>query len=190
MPLQVQTPAGTRQPVELPFLQKGVLPDLDAPDEWETPAGNGERVLVYSPNVPVPKTVKLDALRPAATATSAETPLVADTVGRIQGYEGVDPTSFSSVRAKMKRPASAADGAAVAASSTATASSTTSMPPPKKQKQHVDEDAHARIRSAFSLVCHSMEELDESPSTLMRIRGRVQLLMLAIDGVGCCEASC
>ena len=149
MPLQVQTPAGTRQPVELPFLQKGVLPDVDAPDEWETPAGNGERVLVYSPNVPVPKTVKLDALRPAATATSAETPLVADTVGRIQGYEGVDPTSFSSVRAKMKRPASAADGAAVAASSTATASSTTSMPPPKKQKQHVDEDAHARIRSAF-----------------------------------------
>ena len=109
-----------------------VNPDLDAPDEWETPVGNGERVLVYSPRVPVPKTVKLDALRPAATATSAETPLVADTVGRIQGYEGVDPTSFSSVRAKMKRPASAADGAAVAASSTATASSATSMPPPKK----------------------------------------------------------
>ena len=84
----------------------------------------------------------------------------------------------------MKRPVSAADGAAVATSSKVSASSATSMPkamPPPK-KQHVDEDAHARIRFAASLVQQSVDELDESPITINRIRGRVHLLMLALDG--------
>ena len=62
-----------------------------------------------------------------------------------------------------------------------TASSTTSMPPPKKQKQHVDEDAHARIRIAFSLVQRSMDELDESPETIRRIRGAVDLLLCRLE---------
>ena len=85
----------------------------------------------------------------------------------------------------MKRPVSAADGAAVATSSKVSASSATSMPkamPPPK-KQHVDEDAHARIRIAFSLVQRSMDELDESPETIRRMRGAVDLLLCRLEEV-------